>query len=157
MWSIIKFLYSNEPLVLFLACGVDRLPTKMTAACKRVFTCAKLARQRKCAWSFKRALNNNCKRTLTRWQQNGLVKNSCRRSCRNCAGTLLWLENIINFFQYYVLISFYETDQHELLFSFRKNCTQNCKTCRKEYYWRTKRKNVNLTAMDFILQCKSMS
>ena len=72
----------------------------MTVQCKRVFTCAKLARQKKCSWAFKKALNINCKRPLTRWQQNGLVKNSCRRSCRNCVGTFLWFWNTLNFLQY---------------------------------------------------------
>ena len=33
-------------IFFFLACGVDKLPAKMTAQCKRVFTCAKLARQK---------------------------------------------------------------------------------------------------------------
>lgn len=85
-WCVGASVQSARCNVNACPCGVDRLPTKMTAACKRVFTCAKLARQQRCSWSFKRALNNNCKRPLTRWQQNGLVKNSCRRSCRNCAG-----------------------------------------------------------------------
>ena len=74
----------------------------MTVQCKRVFTCAKLARQKKCSWAFKKALNINCKRPLTRWQQNGLVKNSCRRSCRNCVGTFLWFWNTLNFLQYHL-------------------------------------------------------
>ena len=66
----------------------------MTAQCKRVFSCAKLAKQRKCSWKFKGSLNQNCKKKLPYGQQNALVKNYCRKSCQNCVGTFSVLKEM---------------------------------------------------------------
>ena len=83
-----KFI-NKKPFQCWIACGKntrDVLPPKMTAQCKRVFSCAKLAKQRKCSWKFKGSLNQNCRKNLPYGQQNAIVKNYCRKSCQNCDG-----------------------------------------------------------------------
>ena len=79
------------------ACGrntKDKLPSTMTAACKRKFSCANLAKKRRCAWKLKGSLDVTCKKTLKPWNKNIIVRNVCRKSCKNCVGTFIIFEKI---------------------------------------------------------------
>ena len=85
-YLILSFIYSLK------ACGKDSLPPKMTKQCRALFSCAKLAKLKRCDWKFRGSLNANCKKTLTKWQQNAVVKTYCRRSCQNCVGRCSYLD-----------------------------------------------------------------
>ena len=81
----------------YKACGKDTkdvLPPTMTLQCKKAFSCAKLANQKRCTWKFKGSLNAKCKNLLKPWQQNAPVRNWCRKSCRNCVGMCILFEKI---------------------------------------------------------------
>ena len=80
----------------------------MNSFCKRQFSCARLARQRKCRWKFKGSLNRYCKRNLPHGQQNAFVKNYCRKSCQNCVGTFIIPEECILVPLYLSKISYYK-------------------------------------------------
>ena len=83
----------------------------MTPYCKKQFSCARLARHGKCRKKFKQSIYRYCKRNLPYGQQNAFVKNYCRKSCKNCVGTLIILEEMSPYFaisivRYYKLFEY---------------------------------------------------
>ena len=67
-----------------VACGVDKYPRNMP--CRKTHACSKLAARRGCNKRFSQILPRWCWQKLSAKDRRQLVKNYCRKSCRNCVG-----------------------------------------------------------------------
>ena len=67
-----------------IACGVDRYPRNMP--CRNSYSCPKLANRKGCNKKFTQVLPVWCWQKLSNWDRRQLVKNYCKRSCKNCLG-----------------------------------------------------------------------
>ena len=67
-----------------VACGVDKYPRNMP--CRKTHACSKLAARRGCNKRFSQILPRWCWQKLSAKDRRQLVKNYCRKSCRNCLG-----------------------------------------------------------------------
>ena len=65
-------------------CGVDKYPKNYK--CKSGNTCAKLAARKGCNKRFSKVLPRWCNNKLAAKDRRAVVKNYCKRSCRNCKG-----------------------------------------------------------------------
>ena len=68
----------------YVACGVDKYPRNMP--CRKTHACSKLAARRGCNKRFSQILPRWCWQKLSAKDRRQLVKNYCRKSCRNCVG-----------------------------------------------------------------------
>ena len=67
-----------------IACGVDRYPRNMP--CRNSYSCPKLVARKGCNKKFTQVLPAWCWQKLSNWDRRQLVKNYCKRSCKNCLG-----------------------------------------------------------------------
>ena len=83
------FYLSKTLLVLTLAkpCGVDKYPKNYK--CKSTHTCAKLAVRKGCNKRFSQVIPKWCNNKLAAKDKKAVVKNYCKRACKNCKGIFI--------------------------------------------------------------------
>ena len=71
-------------LYIYIVCVKDTYPKGLKANCKRLYSCARLQRNKMCTKKYAQAMNNACKNQLSKWLQGRPVRNFCKKSCRTC-------------------------------------------------------------------------
>ena len=68
---------------MLAGCVKDIYPTGLKAGCRAEYSCPKLARRGKCHQKYLQAMPK-CRGQLKQWWKTQLVKNHCKKSCKNC-------------------------------------------------------------------------
>ena len=74
-------------LILAKPCGVDKYPKNYK--CKSTHTCAKLAVRKGCNKRFSQVIPKWCNNKLAAKDKRAVVKNYCKRACKNCRGSYI--------------------------------------------------------------------
>ena len=69
-----------------LVCTKDTYPKGLKWNCKKTFSCAILAKRKSCGKRYMKAMNRGCNNQISKWLQKQLVKNFCKKACKNCVG-----------------------------------------------------------------------
>ena len=93
-----------------IACGVDRYPRNMP--CRNSYSCPKLANRKGCNKKFTQVLPAWCLQKLSNRDRRQLVKNYCKRSCKNCLGK--WLICLSDYTHLYIYWENYITYIHNI-------------------------------------------
>ena len=99
-----------------IACGVDRYPRNMP--CRNAFSCHKLATRKGCNKKFTQVLPSWCWQKLSNWDRRQLVKNYCKRSCKNCLGK--WLICLSDYTHLYIIYITYIHNIYTCIFVGRR-------------------------------------
>ena len=73
----------SEKIHMLAGCVKDIYPTGLKAGCRAEYSCPKLARRGKCHQKNLQAMPK-CRGQLKQWWKTQLVKNHCKKSCKNC-------------------------------------------------------------------------
>ena len=79
----------------FLTGCRDNYPRKMTASCKRTYSCSKL--KSKCNWTFRKVLPSKCEKNVPSADLKKRVSQYCKKSCgTQCPGNQKNVQKLSN-------------------------------------------------------------
>ena len=84
-------------LISTIVCVKDTYPKGLKSNCKKTYPCAKLARRNMCRKRYNQIMSRGCKNQISSWFQKQLVRNFCKKSCKNCLGEYFILSSTYAF------------------------------------------------------------